>query len=51
MVKTRIKFERASVVKRVEIFKVRKLRRNRDGFLPIGLAIENLNFMAIALEG
>jgi hypothetical protein len=51
MIKTRVEFERTLIIEWVEIFKVRKLGRDRYGFFLFGLAIENLDLMATGLEG
>jgi hypothetical protein len=46
-----IEFEGASVVKRVELIKVRKLIWDRDGPAFSGLAVQNLHLMPLSSEG
>jgi hypothetical protein len=47
MVKTDIELERTPVMKGIELSKIGKLRRDRNGFLLLGLAIEDLHFVAV----
>jgi hypothetical protein len=50
MIITAIKLERTSIIKGIEVFKVRQHRRNGNRPPLLCLAVENLNFMAVCLE-
>jgi hypothetical protein len=51
MIKTRIKLERTPIVEGIEIPEIRKLRWNGKESSPIGLTVENLDFMTKELKG
>jgi len=50
MVIAAVEFERALIVKGVEIMEIRKFGWNGNSPLPSCLSIENLDFMALRLQ-
>jgi hypothetical protein len=50
MVKTCIEFERALIIKRIEIPEIRKFRRDGYGFFLLCLTIEDLNLMTLCFQ-